>query len=321
MILSVQSDSEHQAEKDESRMDEDKPTKSTKETEVAMQDVENSRLANETKAEPENAVHASDEPMKVDQTPSTEEPGDKGKDTEDGRGEEVPEATEGKAEQDNQKENSPKRAKKKSSEDQEEGRINLGGDSEEEGDGNNSQDGNSTSEDEESKSDKSDEGSESGKDDDDDEEGKKQTSDQDDEEGGGSSSESHDEDENFVSLPKVWHGRKHLKLFPLQDLYGDVVGRDDEGGDDATAGHKASTADDSAARKTSGRAAPRPATATHAGSADLLRVTVSRMQWWTSDADLEEVFGPYGKIRKIVFQEDKNSGKSKGIAIIHFAEA
>ena len=114
----------------------------------------------------------------------------------------------------------------------------------------------------------------------------------------------------------------HLVL--SKDLYGDVVGRDDEAGDDATAGQKVGGTEDSAARKTgaaSGRLAPRPATATHAGSADLCRVTVSRMQWWTSDADLEELFGPYGKIRKIVFQEEKNSGKSKGVAVIHFAEA
>jgi RNA recognition motif-containing protein len=55
--------------------------------------------------------------------------------------------------------------------------------------------------------------------------------------------------------------------------------------------------------------------------AEQFKVTVSRLQWWTSDADLEELFSPYGKIRKIIFQEEKNTGKSKGVALIQFAEA
>ena len=106
-------------------------------------------------------------------------------------------------------------------------------------------------------------------------------------------------------------------------MYGDVVGRDEDGSDDA-GGQKAGDTDESARKPapTSGRgpAAPRAGSATHAVSADLCRVTVSRMQWWTSDADLEELFGSYGRIRKIVFNEDRSSGKSKGVAVIHFAE-
>ncbi len=50
-------------------------------------------------------------------------------------------------------------------------------------------------------------------------------------------------------------------------------------------------------------------------------IVVKHLQWWTSDADLEQRFASYGKIRNIRFQEDVLNGRSKGTAQICFAEA
>ncbi|EKX54625.1 hypothetical protein GUITHDRAFT_63549, partial [Guillardia theta CCMP2712] len=49
-------------------------------------------------------------------------------------------------------------------------------------------------------------------------------------------------------------------------------------------------------------------------------VTVNKLNWWTSDAELETFFAECGKIRKIRFEEDKACGKSKGIAHIEFVD-
>jgi hypothetical protein len=50
------------------------------------------------------------------------------------------------------------------------------------------------------------------------------------------------------------------------------------------------------------------------------KVTVSKLQWWTSDAVLEDFFESCGKVRKIIFSEEKTNGKSKGIAMIEFSD-
>ena len=99
----------------------------------------------------------------------------------------------------------------------------------------------------------------------------------------------------------------------LQDLYGDVVGRDDAAGDVPEPRGKEARKEANGAGR-GGRAVQPPV-------AEQFKVTVSKLQWWTSDADLEELFSPHGKIRKIIFQEEKSTGKSKGVALIQFAEA
>jgi hypothetical protein len=50
------------------------------------------------------------------------------------------------------------------------------------------------------------------------------------------------------------------------------------------------------------------------------KVTVSKLQWWTSDAVLEDFFESCGKVRKIIFSEEKTNGKSKGSAMIEFSD-
>eukprot|EP00961_Rhodomonas_salina_P096903 1303486-Rhodomonas_salina.1 len=49
-------------------------------------------------------------------------------------------------------------------------------------------------------------------------------------------------------------------------------------------------------------------------------VVVSKMHWWTSDADLENFLEEKGVrgVTKIQFQEEKSNGKSKGIATVEF---
>jgi hypothetical protein len=53
---------------------------------------------------------------------------------------------------------------------------------------------------------------------------------------------------------------------------------------------------------------------------DLCKVTVSQLQWWTSDAVLEEFFASCGRVRKITFSEDRSNGKSNGSAMIEFSD-
>ena len=57
-----------------------------------------------------------------------------------------------------------------------------------------------------------------------------------------------------------------------------------------------------------------------APTSDSCKVTVSKLQWWTSDAVLEEFFASCGKVRKITFSEEKANGKSKGSAMIEFSD-
>ena len=49
-------------------------------------------------------------------------------------------------------------------------------------------------------------------------------------------------------------------------------------------------------------------------------VFVSNLQWWTTDAELEAACAPYGHVLNIRFIDDKACGKSRGMAIVEFAE-
>ena len=47
-----------------------------------------------------------------------------------------------------------------------------------------------------------------------------------------------------------------------------------------------------------------------------LAVFVSNLQWWTTDAELEQLCAPYGAVAGIRFIEDKACGKSRGMAVV-----
>lgn len=49
-------------------------------------------------------------------------------------------------------------------------------------------------------------------------------------------------------------------------------------------------------------------------------VFVSNLQWWTTDVELEGLASAYGSITSIRFIEDKACGKSRGMAVVEFAE-
>lgn len=49
-------------------------------------------------------------------------------------------------------------------------------------------------------------------------------------------------------------------------------------------------------------------------------ITVSDLEWWTTDVDLEEIFSAFGKITKLEILYDELNGKSKGYAYIEFEE-
>lgn len=46
---------------------------------------------------------------------------------------------------------------------------------------------------------------------------------------------------------------------------------------------------------------------------------IGNLQWWTTDADLESMCSKYGQILNLKTFEDKNTGKSKGYVLVHFA--
>ncbi|KAL4422550.1 hypothetical protein ABPG75_008747 [Micractinium tetrahymenae] len=50
-------------------------------------------------------------------------------------------------------------------------------------------------------------------------------------------------------------------------------------------------------------------------------VFVSNLQWWTTDAELEQLCAAYGRVLSIRFIDDKSCGKSRGMAIVEYAEA
>lgn len=47
-------------------------------------------------------------------------------------------------------------------------------------------------------------------------------------------------------------------------------------------------------------------------------VYVGNLQWWTTDAEIEDLCSKYGSVQKIRFFEDKPSGKSKGYVLVTF---
>ncbi len=100
------------------------------------------------------------------------------------------------------------------------------------------------------------------------------------------------------------------------DLYGDVGGSftamDDEKDDFNTKDLGLKSKDDESRRNVR---------LDNVGPAsESCKVTVSKLQWWTSDAVLEEFFESCGKVRKIIFSEEKANGKSKGSAMIEFSD-
>ncbi|PSC67994.1 cleavage and polyadenylation specificity factor subunit 6-like [Micractinium conductrix] len=49
-------------------------------------------------------------------------------------------------------------------------------------------------------------------------------------------------------------------------------------------------------------------------------VFISNLQWWTTDAEVEALTAPYGRILALRFIDDKSCGKSRGMAIVEYAE-
>ena len=45
---------------------------------------------------------------------------------------------------------------------------------------------------------------------------------------------------------------------------------------------------------------------------------IGSLQWWTTDAEIEALCSPYGAVQKIIFFEEKPSGKSKGYCLVTF---
>lgn len=48
---------------------------------------------------------------------------------------------------------------------------------------------------------------------------------------------------------------------------------------------------------------------------------ISNLQWWTTDAELEQLCAAHGRVLSIRFIDDKACGKSRGMAIVEYAEA
>lgn len=47
-------------------------------------------------------------------------------------------------------------------------------------------------------------------------------------------------------------------------------------------------------------------------------IYIGNLQWWTTDAQIEQLCSKYGVPQKIRFFEDKASGKSKGYVLVTF---
>lgn len=47
---------------------------------------------------------------------------------------------------------------------------------------------------------------------------------------------------------------------------------------------------------------------------------ISNLQWWTTDAELEQLCAAHGRVLSIRFIDDKACGKSRGMAIVEYAE-
>eukprot|EP01119_Soliformovum_irregulare_P015908 TRINITY_DN454_c0_g1_i1.p1 TRINITY_DN454_c0_g1~~TRINITY_DN454_c0_g1_i1.p1 ORF type:complete len:347 (-),score=89.86 TRINITY_DN454_c0_g1_i1:50-1090(-) len=57
---------------------------------------------------------------------------------------------------------------------------------------------------------------------------------------------------------------------------------------------------------------------TSGSSDDLSSIYVGNLTWWTTDQEIETLFGPYGRIKNLRFFEDKVNGKSKGFVLIEY---
>ncbi|GMH38251.1 hypothetical protein BSKO_06135 [Bryopsis sp. KO-2023] len=53
-----------------------------------------------------------------------------------------------------------------------------------------------------------------------------------------------------------------------------------------------------------------------AGSA----VYIANLQWWTTDADVERFCSGYGQVASVQFLAERSNGKSKGVALVEFAD-
>lgn len=47
-------------------------------------------------------------------------------------------------------------------------------------------------------------------------------------------------------------------------------------------------------------------------------VYIGSLQWWTTDAEIDALCSPHGAVQKIIFFEEKPSGKSKGYCLVTF---
>jgi hypothetical protein len=54
---------------------------------------------------------------------------------------------------------------------------------------------------------------------------------------------------------------------------------------------------------------------------DQTALYVGNLRWWTTDQQLEDLFGQYGKIKSLRIADDRVNGKSKGYAMIEFYSA
>lgn len=49
-------------------------------------------------------------------------------------------------------------------------------------------------------------------------------------------------------------------------------------------------------------------------------VYIANLQWWTTDAEVERLCNAYGTVLNIQFLAERSNGKSKGVALVEFAD-
>eukprot|EP00775_Hariotina_reticulata_P007663 gene7663-7866_t len=47
---------------------------------------------------------------------------------------------------------------------------------------------------------------------------------------------------------------------------------------------------------------------------------IGNLHWWTTDASVEAAVAEYGIVSSVRFLEDRATGKSKGVAVVEFAD-
>lgn len=74
--------------------------------------------------------------------------------------------------------------------------------------------------------------------------------------------------------------------------------------------------------------APAPVQATTAATAATKAATgkptslyLGNLQWWTTDAELENLCAEYGPVNSLKIVDERQNGKSKGYAVVEFANA